>query len=171
MTGQFKYLFTPLKIGQVTVPNRISFSAHMTNFGLNGLPTERHLYYWTERAKGGTGLIITEEQSVHPSDHAYEKLVDAFNPDVVPMYRKICSAVHEYETKIFAQLNHNGNQSDGTISRLPVWAPSPVPDVIFREVPKVMEKEDIKELIEYWLFIKYHLSNYTHYIIIMFNSQ
>jgi mycofactocin system FadH/OYE family oxidoreductase 2 len=150
MTGQFKYLFTPLKIGQVTVPNRISFSAHMTNFGWNGLPTERHLYYWAERAKGGTGLIITEEQSVHPSDHAYEKLIDAFNPDVVPRYRQICSAVHEYETKIFAQLNHNGSQSDGTISRLPVWAPSPVPDVMFREVPKVMEKEDIKELIEYF---------------------
>jgi mycofactocin system FadH/OYE family oxidoreductase 2 len=150
MNGQFKYLFTPLKIGQVTVPNRISFSAHMTNYGINGLPTERHLYYWRERAKGGTGLIVTEEQSVHPTDHAYEKLIDAFDPAVIPMYRKITNAIHEYETKIFAQLNHNGSQSDGTISRLPVWGPSPVADVLFREVPKVMEKEDIKELIEYF---------------------
>jgi mycofactocin system FadH/OYE family oxidoreductase 2 len=150
MSGQFKFLFTPLKIGHVTVPNRISFSAHMTNYALNGIPSERHLYYWAERAKGGTGLIITEEQSVHPSDHAYEKLVDAFDPAVVPMYRKISAAIHEYETRIFAQLNHNGSQSDGTISRLPVWGPSPVADVMFREVPKVMEKEDINELIEYF---------------------
>jgi len=59
MSGQFKFLFTPLKIGQVTVPNRISFSAHMTNFAVNGLPSERHLYYCAERAKGGAGLIIT----------------------------------------------------------------------------------------------------------------
>jgi 2,4-dienoyl-CoA reductase-like NADH-dependent reductase (Old Yellow Enzyme family) len=113
MYGQFKYLFLPLQIGKTVVPNRISFSSHLTNFAENGLPSERHIYYLAERAKGGAGLIITEEQSVHPTDHAYEKIIEAFNPAVVPHYRKICNAVHEYETKIFAQLNHNGAQSDG----------------------------------------------------------
>jgi mycofactocin system FadH/OYE family oxidoreductase 2 len=150
MTGQFKFLFSPLKIGQVTVPNRISFSAHLTNLAEHGLPTERHLYYWAERAKGGTGLIITEEQTVHPTDRSYEKLVEAYDPAVVPVYRKITSAVHEYETKIFAQLNHNGYQGDGSLSRLPLWGPSPVADTLFREVPKVMETEDIRELTEYF---------------------
>ena len=147
MNNQFKYLFSPLKIGQTTVPNRISFSAHLTNFAENNLPGERHVYYLAERAKGGTGLIITEEQSVHPTDHSYEKLIDAFKPEVIPLYRKITRAVHEFETKIFAQLNHNGGQGDGSNSRLPVWAPSPVPDVMFREVPKEMEPEDISEVI------------------------
>lgn len=150
MYGEFKFLFSPLKIGNTVVPNRISFSAHLTNFAEHELPTERHIYYLAERAKGGAGLIITEEQSVHPTDHAYEKLIDAFNPAVVPLYRKICNAVHAYETRIFAQLNHNGAQSDGSHSRLPVWAPSPVPDVLFREVPKEMEPEDIRELIQYY---------------------
>jgi len=139
------------------VPNRISFSAHLTNFAEHGLPTERHLYYWAERAKGGAGLIITEEQSVHPTDRAYEKLVEAYDPAVVPRYRKIADAVHEYETKLFAQLNHNGAQGDGTISRLPVWGPSPVADVLFREVPKVMEKEDIRELIDYFCLSATHV--------------
>jgi len=146
MYGQFKYLFSPLRIGNTTVPNRISFSAHLTNLSERNLPSERYMYYLAERAKGGAGLIITEEQSVHPSDHAYEKLIDAYKPEVVPGYRKICRAVHEYETKIFAQLNHNGAQGDGSYSRLPVLAPSPVPDFMFREVPKEMETEDIKEL-------------------------
>jgi mycofactocin system FadH/OYE family oxidoreductase 2 len=150
MYGQFKYLFSPLQIGKTVVPNRISFSAHLTNFAENGLPSEQHIYYLAERAKGGAGLIITEEQSVHPTDHAYEKIIESFNPAVVPRYRKICDAVHEYETKIFAQLNHNGAQSDGTLSRLPVWGPSPVPDVMFREVPKEMETEDIQEVIEHF---------------------
>jgi mycofactocin system FadH/OYE family oxidoreductase 2 len=150
MIGQFKYLFSPLKIGQVIVPNRISFSAHLTNFAEHGLPSEKHLYYWTERAKGGTGLIITEEQSIHPTDRSYDKLVEAYDPAVIPVYRKITGAVHEYETKIFAQLNHNGAQGDGSISRLPVWGPSPMADVLFREVPKVMEPEDIHEVIAYF---------------------
>jgi mycofactocin system FadH/OYE family oxidoreductase 2 len=148
MYGQFKYLFSPLRIGKVNVPNRISFSAHLTNLAENNLPSERYMYYLAERAKGGAGLIITEEQSVHPTDRAYEKLIDAYKPEVIPGYRKICRAVHEYETKIFAQLNHNGAQGDGSYSRLPVLGPSPVPDFMFREVPKEMEIEDIKEITE-----------------------
>ena len=150
MNGQFKFLFSPLKIGSVTVPNRISFSAHLTNFAEHGLPSERHLYYWKERARGGAGLIITEEQTVHPTDHAYEHMVEAYDPAVVPIYQKITRAIHEYETRIFAQLNHNGAQGDGSWSRLPVWGPSPIPDTLFREVPKVMEPEDIRELIDYY---------------------
>jgi mycofactocin system FadH/OYE family oxidoreductase 2 len=146
MIGQFKYLFSPLRIGNTTVPNRISFSAHLTNLSDHNLPSERQMYYWAERAKGGTGLIVTEEQSVHPTDHSYEKLIDAWQPEAVPGYRKITRAVHEYEAKIFAQLNHNGAQGDGSYSRLPVLAPSPVPDFMFREVPKEMEIEDIKEV-------------------------
>ena len=41
MYGQFKYLFSPLQIGKVTVPNRISFSAHLTNLSEHNLPSER----------------------------------------------------------------------------------------------------------------------------------
>jgi mycofactocin system FadH/OYE family oxidoreductase 2 len=150
MASRFTYLFSPLAIGRVTVPNRISFSAHLTNFAENCLPSERHVHYLATRARGGTGLIITEEQSVHPTDRAYEKLIEAFRPEVIPGYKKITRAVHEYETRIFAQLNHNGQQCSGALSRLPVWAPSPVPDVLFREVPKQMEIEDIKEVIDYF---------------------
>jgi len=146
MYGQFKFLFSPLRIGKITVPNRISFSAHLTNLSDHNLPSERWLYYLAERAKGGAGLIITEEQSVHPTDHAYEKLIDAYKPEAVPGYRKVTRAIHEFETKIFAQLNHNGAQGDGSFSRLPLLAPSPVPDFMFREVPKEMELEDIKDV-------------------------
>jgi mycofactocin system FadH/OYE family oxidoreductase 2 len=150
MPGQFKYLFLPLKIGSTTAPNRVSFSAHLTNFAEDCLPSERHVHYLAARARGGAGLIITEEQSVHPTDRAYEKLVEVFRPEVIPGYKKITRAVHQYETKIFAQLNHNGQQCSGALSRLPVWAPSPVPDVLFREVPKEMEIEDIHEVIEHF---------------------
>jgi len=43
---QFPHLFSPLRIGQVTVPNRISFSAHLTNLAGDGLPTDRLSQYW-----------------------------------------------------------------------------------------------------------------------------
>jgi mycofactocin system FadH/OYE family oxidoreductase 2 len=146
----FPYLFSPLKLGTVEVKNRISFQPHLTNLAIGNLPSERQMYYWGERAKGGAGLIITEEMSVHPTDMAYEKLIDVYHPEVIPGFKKITDYVHQFDSKIFAQLNHNGQQGDGSISRLPVWAPSPMPDVLFREIPKEMEPEDIEEVAEYF---------------------
>jgi len=146
----FQYLFSPLKIGHVEVKNRLSFQPHLTNFAENSLPSERHKYYWGERARGGVGLIITEEMSVHPTDRAYEKLIDVFHREVIPGFRKITDHVHQYGTTMFAQLNHNGQQCDGSLSRLPVFAPSPVPDPLFREIPKEMEPEDIEEVARYF---------------------
>jgi mycofactocin system FadH/OYE family oxidoreductase 2 len=146
----FPNLFSPLKIGTVEVKNRISFQPHLTNLAVGNLPSERQMYYWGERAKGGAGLIITEELTVHPTDMAYEKLIDVYHAEVIPGFKKITDYVHQYDAKIFAQLNHNGQQGDGSLSRMPVWAPSPVPDVLFRETPKEMEPEDIEEVARYF---------------------
>ena len=153
----FQNLFSPLKLGKVTVKNRISFQPHLTNLAEKNLPSERQMYYWGERAKGGAGLIITEELTVHPTDMAYEKLIDVYHAEVVPGFRKITDYVHQYDSKIFAQLNHNGQQGDGSLSRLPVWAPSPVPDVLFRETPKAMEAEDIEEVARYYALSAEHV--------------
>ena len=153
----FQNLFSPLQLGKVTVKNRISFQPHLTNLAEKNLPSERQMYYWGERAKGGAGLIITEELTVHPTDMAYEKLIDVYHAEVVPGFRKITDYVHQYDSKIFAQLNHNGQQGDGSLSRLPVWAPSPVPDVLFRETPKAMEAEDIEEVARYYALSAEHV--------------
>jgi mycofactocin system FadH/OYE family oxidoreductase 2 len=56
--------------------------------------------------------------------------------------------VHEHDVPIFAQLNHNGGQASGMYSRLPVWAPSPVADPMFREVPKPVTAAEIREIID-----------------------
>jgi mycofactocin system FadH/OYE family oxidoreductase 2 len=146
----FPNLFSPLKIGTTEVKNRISFQPHLTNLAVGNLPSEKQMYYWGERAKGGAGLIITEELTVHPTDMAYEKLIDVYHAEVIPGFKKITDYVHQYDSKIFAQLNHNGQQGDGSLSRLPIWAPSPIPDVLFRETPKAMEPEDIEEVARYF---------------------
>jgi 2,4-dienoyl-CoA reductase-like NADH-dependent reductase (Old Yellow Enzyme family) len=54
MANQFEYLFTPLKIGPITVRNRIVLSAHVTGLGENHLPTESWL------------TILPKEQRVAP---------------------------------------------------------------------------------------------------------
>ena len=148
MTSPSRLLFSPLKVGTMTVQNRIVFSAHLTNFAEDYMPTDRHAYYYRERARGGVGLVITEEHSVHPTDHPYEKLIHAFNPAVLPGYRRITEMVHAEGVPILAQINHNGGQSSGMFTRLPAWAPSAIADPLFREVPKAVEYEDIQQIIE-----------------------
>ncbi|MFF4354977.1 mycofactocin system FadH/OYE family oxidoreductase 2 [Streptomyces sp. NPDC001530] len=145
--ARLRHLLSPLRIGPLTVANRVVFSAHLTNYAEDGLPTEQHAAYYAARAAGGAGLIITEEHSTHPTDWPYEKLIHGFRPSVVPHYRRITEAVHAHGVPILAQLNHNGGQASGLYSRLPVWAPSPVPDPLFREVPKAVDADEIAEIV------------------------
>src|SRR4029077_12849289 len=125
----------------------VVFSAHLTNYAEDGLPSAQHAAYYAARAAGGAGLVITEEHSTHPTDWPYEKLIHGFRPTVIPGYRRITEAVHRHGTPIFAQINHNGGQGSGMYSRLPVWAPSPVADPLFREVPKEVDAGEIAEIV------------------------
>lgn len=101
--SRYRHLFTPLEIGPITARNRIVFAAHLTNFAEDGLPSDQHVAYYEARAKGGTGLIITEEHSTHPSDWPYEKLIHGFHADVIPGYRRITEAVHRHGTPILGR--------------------------------------------------------------------
>jgi mycofactocin system FadH/OYE family oxidoreductase 2 len=154
--GRYRHLFSPLRIGPLTVRNRIVFSAHLTNYARNGHPSEQHAAYYAARAAGGAGLIITEEHSTHPTDWPYEKLIHGFDPSVIPGYRRITDAVHAHDVPILAQLNHNGGQASSMFSRRPVWAPSPVPDPLFREVPKGVEEHEIREIVEGYALVAEH---------------
>ncbi len=66
---------------------------------------------------------------------------------MLPGYRRITEAVHRHGTPIFAQINHNGGQASAMYTRLPVWAPSPVADPLFREVPKAVDHGEIAEIV------------------------
>jgi mycofactocin system FadH/OYE family oxidoreductase 2 len=147
MTGRYRYLFSPLRIGPLALRNRIVFAAHLTNYAEGGYPTEQHAAYYEARARGGAGLIITEEHSVHPTDWPYEKLIHGFDESVIGGYRRITEAVHRHGTPILAQINHNGGQASGMYSRLPVWAASPVADPMFREVAKEVDHAEIAEIV------------------------
>ncbi len=147
MNPNYPLLGSPLRIGGVTVRNRAVLSAHLTNFAEDNLPSDRLIAYYAARAAGGVGMIITEEQSVHPSDHAYQKLIQAYREDVLPGYRRLTGEIHRHDVAILAQINHNGSQGSSGRTRLPLLGPSSVADPLFREVPKAADLADIRSIV------------------------
>ena len=135
-------LTDPLTLGRRTAPNRLMFGPIVTNLGddLRRF-TPRHTAFYARRAVGGCGLIVTEEASVHAWDWPYERspLAERCHAG----WSEIAAACHAHGALVIAGLGHAGGQGSSAYSQRELWAPSRVPEVNAREVPKWMEPEDI----------------------------
>ena len=141
-------LFTPLNLGSRTAANRFVFAAHQTNFATHHRFEKRHAAYYAARAAGGAGIIVLEGSIVHPSDWPYEYALFGYDAVIVDGYQLVADAVHRHGALALAQLTHSGMQGSSHYSQLPLWAPSPVPEVNSREMPKEMEEEDIAAVVD-----------------------
>jgi mycofactocin system FadH/OYE family oxidoreductase 2 len=146
--SDYEGLFAPFPLGSREAPNRFVFAAHQTNFATHHRFEKRHAAYYGARAAGGVGLIVLEGSVVHPSDQPYEYIVRGYDAQVVDGYRLVADAIHRHSALALAHLTHSGMQGSSHFSQLPLWAPSPVPEVNSREMPKEMEAEDIAAVID-----------------------
>ncbi len=123
---EFKHLFSPMKIGKITVPNRIVFSAHVPLYwAVNQGPGERALQYYLARVKGGVGLIILPQNAVMPMSTA-GGVVAVQSDRTLPAFEALSAAVHDQGAKIFGQLLHAGPRIDGGLTGGTGFAPSPI---------------------------------------------
>ncbi|HSA49004.1 MAG TPA: FAD-dependent oxidoreductase, partial [Yinghuangia sp.] len=124
---------------------------HATEFSTDGTFADASADYYAERARGGAAVITMEAMAVHPSSQPRRGVVKAYDAAVVDSYRKVAAAVHPHGAMLMAQLWHRGRQTDGIISRLPTWAPSAVPDTVYREIPHEMTVREIDELVAHYV--------------------
>ncbi|KAJ6450123.1 NADH:flavin oxidoreductase/NADH oxidase [Mycena vitilis] len=89
-------LFTPLKLGSTTIPNRIGMSALTRNPSTDTVPNEIMLKYYVQRAKGGAGLIVSEGILITPPG--------IWDNAQVEGWKLITDAVHKEGSKIYAQV-------------------------------------------------------------------
>ncbi len=140
-------LLDPLHIGTHVSPNRVMFGPHVTNLGDDHRQfTPRHTAYYARRATGGCGIIVTEGASVHDSDWPYERAPLAER--CADGWAAIAAACHAHGSLVIASLDHAGGQGSSAYSQAPLWAPSRLPEVNTREVPKWMEADDIVAVID-----------------------
>lgn len=148
---KLRHLFQPLKIGSMQVKNRIVMPAMDPGFGTDdeGRPTEQMAAYLAERARSEPGMIVSGTMPVHPMGAAESrtiKMVHLWEEGVLPGLETLVKAVHRYDVKFGAQINHCG------------LAHTPSPALSSSDVPIEMNaskscgraatKEELKELVK-----------------------
>nr|BFF09246.1 hypothetical protein GCM10025699_05490 [Microbacterium flavescens] len=143
-------LAQPLRIGSVTVPNRIMQTAHSKQYS-DRVESDRETAYFVRRAEGGCGLFIAGNHFVHPSG-SIRGFQDAFRPESVPASRRMTDAIHDAGSRVFVQLNHHGAQAqpDGADGPRTVYAPSRILSPSTAHATRAMSRDDIASVVEGW---------------------
>lgn len=150
MSYEFRSLFTPIRVGSLTLKNRLYSTAHAEAMAERGTPTERLRRYHEAKARGGCALtMFGGSTSVHPSSPASGwRLIGNHDDSIIPHYRQMAEAIHRHDCLVFTQLTHLGRraQSDNGPWHV-LLAPSQIPEQVHREVPHEVEPEQIAELV------------------------
>ena len=115
-------VFSPVKIGPVTLRNRVIRSAAFENMAYGNSPSQDLYDYHTAVARGGVGMTTLAYASVNRSGLSFDGQL-WMREEIVPGLRKITDAVHEAGAKCSIQLGHCGNMTHrSTCGCMPVGA-------------------------------------------------
>ncbi|KAJ6608627.1 hypothetical protein B0H10DRAFT_2178240 [Mycena sp. CBHHK59/15] len=124
-------LFSPLKLGSITIQNRIGMSALTRNRSTATVPNEIMKKYYVQRAAGEAGLIVTEGTLITRQGSEWPQAPGIWDKSQVAEWRKITNAVHAEGSKIYCQVWHLGRVShpdapEQITAGVPVYGPSAI---------------------------------------------
>ena len=142
-------LFSPMKIGNVELPNRFVCSAtHETMAKETGEVTDELTKRYTRLAKGGVGLSITGLMFVQSSGRGYKKQTGIHHDSMMAGLTKLADTVHQADGRIAFQLAHCGRQTTkNMIGQTPLAPSSRGHDPMNFVKPKEMTENEIIETI------------------------
>ncbi len=127
---QLEHLFSPIRINGMTLKNRAVMPPMGTGYGnADGTVGDRLIGYLARRARGGTGLIITEVCAVDPRGKAFLNEIGVWSDFFLPGLTHLTEAVHAEGGKIALQLHHAGRETFEAAAGGTPEAPSPIPSV------------------------------------------
>ena len=147
-------LFQPFESGSLKLKNRLAMAPMSRYQCPDNIPTDAMVAYYTRRAKGGLGLIISEATYIdHPSAASYEGVPNFFGKEALQGWRRVLDAVHAENVCMFPQLWHVGHFRDSgqpPDPTVPGYAPSAVLNEFNKNThpPKAMDETDIAEVID-----------------------
>ena len=150
MNDKKNVLFSEYNMNGLGLRNRVVMAPMTRNFSPNGIPKDYAPTYYSRRAQGGVGLIITEGVEVsHRAASGYPNCPNLESDEAKTMWEKVASEVHKNNSSIFCQLWHVGGIRKSGMPPFPE-VPGFTPSGYVRPGKKVaheMTLEEIQELI------------------------
>lgn len=149
MSNIYQSLFNPIQIGSLKVGNRLVVSPMVTQYcERDGKATERFIAYHEARAKGGWGLIITENYAVDEHAGGMLRLPGLWSDEQIDSHSELTRRVHNYGAKICCQIYHAGRATHPKAYIQQSVAPSVLKDSTRRDLPRALEIEEIQAIVE-----------------------
>ena len=146
----YNHIFEPLTIRRMTMKNRVMMTPMGTNYaGQNGEINEKHIKYYEQRAKGGTGLIMVENASVSSpegSNGTTQLRID--HDSYIPGLYNLTETVHKYGACIGIQINHAGASAMSSRTGMQPVSASNIPSKDGGEIPRPLEVEEIYAIVK-----------------------
>ncbi len=143
----FLHLFEPIQIGKTTVKNRIFMPPLSTNLADKGYVTDALVEHYSNRARGGVGLIVTEVTTVEPTYTYLPGDMSIYDDSYIPGWKKLVDAVHKYDTKILSQLFHPAYMAFPVPGTPQFIAPSNVGPYYAKSAPRAVTVEELHVLV------------------------
>jgi 2,4-dienoyl-CoA reductase-like NADH-dependent reductase (Old Yellow Enzyme family) len=140
-------MFEPIKIGGVTMRNRIAMCPMTTCFAdPEGMVTDRMVAFLGARARGGVGMVFTEGAAVHPLACGWVHQFAAWDARQQPGLARLASAIRGHGAVACLQLMHNGRRAFSAVSGGQPLAPSAIPaEGSSWEQPRAMTALELEE--------------------------
>ena len=145
--NNFQHLFEPIQIGKTTVKNRIFMPPLSTNLADKGYVTDALVEHYSNRARGGVGLIVTEVTTVEPTYTYLPGDMSIYDDSYIPGWKKLVDAVHKYDTKILSQLFHPAYMAFPVPGTPQLIAPSNVGPYYAKSAPRAVTVEELHVLV------------------------
>lgn len=153
MSEFFPHLFSPLRVGNYTLKNRIMNTGHAAHFQSgDGTPSEHYAHYIRERAKGGAGIIVGGH-TVPVYDGEMSLSLTNYSDKSNDAFRRMADGAHEFDVPILMQLGHRGRRvmDNAAFHGRDIVAPSavPTPDMSVPMImPHVLTTTEAEALVE-----------------------
>lgn len=154
MTPSSKYptIFSELRIGPLTAPNRLAGAAMVSNMAdAEGGATDSLEALYAQRAQGGAGLVTVEMSAIHPRGRAWYYMLGLWDDRFIPGLIRLARTIHRAGRTATIQIGHAGRQTTREIIGTRPLAPSEQsqfppghPDHL---VPRALEPEEVEAII------------------------
>jgi 2,4-dienoyl-CoA reductase-like NADH-dependent reductase (Old Yellow Enzyme family)/pyruvate/2-oxoglutarate dehydrogenase complex dihydrolipoamide dehydrogenase (E3) component len=142
-----KKILEPITINGMELRNRMIVSAMVTGYvNEDGTASEKFIAYHETKAKGGWGLIITEDYIISPTAGASAPLPALYDDSQIASHQQLTARVHQAGGKIAAQLYHAGRETVSAVTGEQPVAPSAIKEPTMPEQPRALSVAEIVEI-------------------------